>query len=342
MEIIVPAAGLSTRFPNMRPKYTLTAYDGDLMIEKSLGAYIGKCNITVGLLKQHEEKHSIIEYLTKKHNNKIKFVVLDKPTSGPAETVYKILEKANIENSKEIFVKDCDSFFDHEPQEGNYVCVSNMKDHEVLKRVGSKSFVTANDQGIVHSIIEKEIVSDKFCVGGYKFSSAKLYKDSYKELKKLKANEIFVSHVIDNCLSKNEVFKIANVTNYTDVGTAEDWFEYNDKSVIFCDIDGTLIKAQPRGTWHTKPDVLENNVKTIKEQIEKGSMVIFTTARPKSAEQDTIHMLETLGFTDIKIISDLPNTKRILINDYNDANPYPRARAINIRRDTDNLKDFLK
>jgi 2-C-methyl-D-erythritol 4-phosphate cytidylyltransferase len=36
MEIIIPAAGLSTRFPNMRPKYTLTDYTGKMMIEKSI------------------------------------------------------------------------------------------------------------------------------------------------------------------------------------------------------------------------------------------------------------------------------------------------------------------
>lgn len=38
----------------------------------------------------------------------------------------------------------------------------------------------------------------------------------------------------------------------------------------------------------------------------------------------------------------LKNCKRILINDYNEANPYPRAIAINIKRDEDNIKDYLK
>jgi hypothetical protein len=52
-------------------------------------------------------------------------------------------------------------------------------------------------------------------------------------------------------------------------------------------------------------------------------------------------MLTDLGFVDFKLISGLSNAKRILINDYNDANPYPRAIAINIKRDQDNLKDFL-
>ena len=39
------------------------------------------------------------------------------------------------------------------------------------------------------------------------------------------------------------IFLEKQITNYVDVGT-EDWFEYNDRRIIFCDIDGTLIKAQ--------------------------------------------------------------------------------------------------
>jgi hypothetical protein len=52
-------------------------------------------------------------------------------------------------------------------------------------------------------------------------------------------------------------------------------------------------------------------------------------------------MLESLGFVDFQLITGLPNTKRILINDYNEANPYPRAVAINLKRNHDNLADFL-
>ena len=52
-------------------------------------------------------------------------------------------------------------------------------------------------------------------------------------------------------------------------------------------------------------------------------------------------MLKGLGFVNFKLITGLPNTKRILINDYNEANPFPRAIAINLKRDTDNLRDYL-
>jgi hypothetical protein len=52
-------------------------------------------------------------------------------------------------------------------------------------------------------------------------------------------------------------------------------------------------------------------------------------------------MLESLGFKDFSLIMGLKNCKRILINDFNNANPYPRAISINIPRDSDTLESFL-
>ena len=75
--------------------------------------------------------------------------------------------------------------------------------------------------------------------------------------------------------------------------------------------------------------------------VANGSVVIFTTARPKSIEARTQQMLEGLGFENFQLISGLPNTKRILINDYNEANPFPRAIAVNIKRDHETLGDYL-
>ena len=153
--------------------------------------------------------------------------------------------------------------------------------------------------------------------------------------------EIFVSHVIEECLNSGVVFKESTVHNYVDVGTAEDWFEYNDKAVIFCDIDGTIIKAQSRTEIGSKPVALEQNILAIKKLIATGSEVVFTTARPAQHHTITEKMLTALGFVNFKLLSGLSNAKRILINDYNEANPYPRAVSINIKRDHDNLQDFL-
>jgi len=341
MEIILPAAGLSTRFPNMRPKYTLTDYKGQMMFERAIQYYVGKYNVTIGILREHENKYNISKYIQDTYDKLVNIVILEEHTSGPADTVYQILKQANISDDKEFFIKDCDSFFDHIPTEGNYVCVSSIADHEVLKRLASKSFVISNDQGIINNIIEKKVVSDKFCVGGYKFDKVGLYKLTFEKLKSKNLKEIFVSHIIQDCLHNNHIFTEKQITNYIDVGTAEDWFEYNDRPVIFCDIDGTLVKAQAKGTYDEQPEALEENVKVMLKYQNNGSQIIFTTARPKKYDTRTREVLNSLGFKNYDLISGLQNVKRILINDYNEANPHPRAIAVNLKRDTDNLKDFI-
>jgi hypothetical protein len=341
MEIILPAAGLSTRFPNMRPKYTLTDYKGQMMFERAIQYYVGKYNITMGVLREHDNKYNISKYIKDTYDKLVNVVILNERTTGPAHTVYEILKQANIEDDKEFFIKDCDSFFDHIPTEGNYVCVSSITEHEVLKKLSSKSFVISNDQGIINNIIEKKVVSDKFCVGGYKFEKVGLYKQTFEKLKNKNVKEIFVSHIIQDCLHNNNIFLEKPITNYIDVGTAEDWFEYNDRPVIFCDIDGTLVKAQAKGTYDKQPETLKENVKVMLKYQNNGSQIIFTTARPKKYDTRTREILDSLGFKEYDLISGLQNVKRILINDYNEANPHPRAIAVNLKRDTDNLKDYL-
>jgi hypothetical protein len=211
----------------------------------------------------------------------------------------------------------------------------------VLKKLASKSFVKSNEQGIITDIIEKQVVSDTFCVGGYKFSQAGLFLRHFETLNS--TNELFVSDVIQNCISKGYVFTEKKVTNYVDVGTAQDWFEYNDKPVIFCDIDGTIIEAQSRLDLesHKPHKPLVNNVKRLLEMQSKGSQFIFVTAREPQYRAETRQMLYELGFMSFSYIDGLQNSSRIVINDYNNANPHPRATAINLKRDSDNLSDFL-
>ena len=341
MEIILPAAGLSTRFPNMRPKYTLTDYKGKMMFESAIKNYAGKYNITMGILNEHDKKYNISKYINDTYKKQVKIIVLKERTSGPADTVYQILKKANLSDDKELFIKDCDSFFDHIPTKGNYVCVSSIDEHKVLKELASKSFIISNNQGIINSIIEKTVVSNKFCVGGYKFQSVNLFKSTFERLKNRNIKEIFVSHIIQDCLNNNNIFIEKPVTNYIDVGTSDDWFEYNDKPVIFCDIDGTIVKSQAKGTYDLQPVALKKNVEVILDYQKNGSQIIFTTARPKKYDARTREVLNSLGFKEYDLISGLQNAKRIIINDYNEANPHPRAIAINLKRDSDNLKDFI-
>lgn len=341
MEIIVPAAGLSTRFPDMKPKYLLYDYKGEMMLMNALRKYreLGM-KINIGILKEHQDKYAVIEQIQHEWPDNLNFVVIDKPTKGPADTVYRILSESGTKG--EFLVKDCDSFFDHENTSGNYICVSNISEHEILKKLASKSFVIVNEQDIITNIIEKQVVSDTFCVGGYKFESAEQYKSAFEYVSQMDG-EIFVSDIIGRMLDQGHIFTKRSVTDYVDVGTANDWFEYNDKPVIFCDIDGTIIKAQSRLDLESKclEVPLQNNVKRLLKLQDSGAQFIFTSARENEYTSLTREMLYRLGFKSFTLICGLQNSRRILINDYNKANPYPRAEAINLYRDSDNLSDFL-
>lgn len=343
MEVVVPAAGLSTRFPDTKPKYLLYDYRGEMMLKNALRPFLDKGhNIYVGILKEHDEKFMAKAYI----NHEIpeaKVIILKERTKGPADTVYQIIKESGLKYSTELFIKDCDSFFDHDIRTGNYVCVSRIQNHEVLKKLASKSFVVANDQGLIQTIQEKSVISDTFCVGGYHFATAITFMVGYEEVGSVQS-EVYVSDVIQHALNRNNIFFEQEVENYVDVGTLSDWLEYNDKPTIFCDIDGTLIKAQSRlgpNSFGQVPEVLPEAYKAIKQRYDAGCQIVFTTARPVEYHEVTYNMLKNLGFDNFQLISGLHNASRILINDFNQGNPYPRATAINVKRDDDTLGHYL-
>jgi len=342
MEILVPAAGLSTRYPNMRPKYLLYDFKSDIMVKNAVQQFIGTDHrITIGILQEHAERYDSVEHIQHSIPN-VNVIVLPEQTKGPADTIYQMLKWFD-QDDFEFLVKDCDSFFTHDIPSGNYVCVSNIAQHDILRKLSSKSFVKYNDQDIITDIIEKKVVSDTFCVGGYKFESAMEFKKTFRKLSS-KVDEIFVSHVIQDMIMNGKTFSMSPVRDYIDVGTIQEWTEFNDKPVVFCDIDGTLIQSQGRFGKHTyfdDPIPLENNFKIIKDMYDRGAQIIFTTARETQYHDVTQAMLKKLGFDDCLLISGINVSSRILINDYNDANPYPRAIAYNVKRDKDNLKDFI-
>ena len=336
MEIIVPCAGLSTRFPNLRPKYLLADYTGKLMIELAVQNYIGKYPITVIVLKEHDIKFNATARLTERFGDSVKIVVLENKTNGPADTIYQALVSTGI--TGEILVKDCDGFYDSSYVSGNAIYVSQLSKNPSIRNASAKSFVITNEQGIITTVVEKQIVSNDFCVGGYQFSSAELYKSTFEKIKS-DTRENFVSNIVDYLSANGEVFVKNEVENFIDVGTAEDWFEYNDKPTYFCDIDGTIIKSAEIYSLDVEP--LVNNVNKLLKEAERGCKLVFCTARAKKYKDLTKDMLEQLGFKNFELIMEVHHSKRVLINDYANSNPYPTALALNIKRDDDNLSELI-
>lgn len=342
MVTIFPCAGQSSRFVGTRPKYLLTDYSGKIMVERAaLGVHGPKVFV---VLQEHVDKYDAETILLDTFQDVgTKIIVLDKPTSGPAETVYKALQQ--IENSGPFFVRDCDSFFKFEAQPGNVIYTSKLSTNLDLKGVSQLSYVISNDQNIVSNIVEKQVASDDFCVGGYQFESKTAYMKAYDSIKS-SGGELFISNIIAHMLTQGEVFVNKEVQDYVNVGVLEAWQKFNNKPTIFCDIDGVVVYNQAsvgRNTYQNGTYTpIKANVDHLYKLMSQGSQIVFVTARPTKYRKVTRKMLDELGFFECELIMGLHHAKRILVNDFAASNPYPTAVSINVERNTDNLKNYLK
>lgn len=339
MEIIIPCAGLSSRFPNLRPKYLLTDYSGKMMIEGAAKNFVGKYPVTITILEEHDRLYNSSFLLKEVFGDTVKIVVLPEPTTGPADTIYQTIKLAGIDPASPILIKDSDGFYDSSIVEGNVIYVCNLNKNPEIRNVHAKSYTITNEQGIINSVVEKQIVSNNFCAGGYQFESAARYLEIFDKIRSTINSEVFVSNIIDYMISEGDIFVEEEVYNFYDLGTAPDWFNYNNRPSYFIDIDGTIVKNKHPSSLEWEP--LEDNVKLLLEEQARDCKLIFTTARPKKYEAITRTMLDLFGFENYELIMEMNHSRRVLINDYAKSNPYPSAVAINLPRDSDTLRDVL-
>ena len=231
MEIIVPCAGQSTRFPNMPPKYLLEDNDGFPMFDAAIDDLRGQGQFWFGILAEHDEKYGALQTINSVFMNEAqaRVVVLPARTKGPADTVYQVCRVMDsVIDDGPFLIKDCDSFFHHKVMMGNYICTANVSSFRTVSELAAKSFVRTNEHGIVNDIVEKQVVSEQFCVGGYKFARRSEFMEAYEAVAET-VDEVFVSHVIQYLISHGKIFFTQPVTNYTDVGTIDEWNEYLER-----------------------------------------------------------------------------------------------------------------
>src|SRR5262245_13510855 len=97
MKIIVPCAGRSSRFPNMPPKWMLPDYDGVPMVVKAVqGLGVPVEDLIITVLKEHEERFHALEGLRQAFGQKVRGVILEKPTASQSETVFETLIRAGL------------------------------------------------------------------------------------------------------------------------------------------------------------------------------------------------------------------------------------------------------
>ena len=343
MRVIIPCAGKSSRFPNTRPKYMLTMPDGKMMLQHAARNWVDRYDVTFVINRQHDEEYGSERAIRRAYGDKVNVHILDEWTNGPAETIYQTVKSWE---ETEFYVQDCDSHFDvqfNNDKVTNTVAYVNLHDYPETQNVAAKSFVTLHEN-LLKNIVEKHVASDKICIGGYRFSSSKVYSYYYEKLSKaLNTQELFISHVITSMMNEGLVFTAAQAYNYVDTGTYESFVNIQKNyKTIFCDLDGVVFKNQSHyfdNHYGNKPEVHPNAVAHLLNECKKGATIVFTTSRPTQYRKITTDALDAAGFKNYKLICDLPHAPRLIINDTSTTNPWPSAQCINVKRDDD---DFWK
>jgi hypothetical protein len=344
--LILPAAGKSSRFPGMRPKWLLTMPDGQLMIEKSVSLLDMSRfeEVVLICLREHVERYLSEDSLRTICNGfghpRVRAVILDEPTKSQSETVAVGIHQGGVTGP--IFIKDCDNEFAYSFAGGNEIAVLD------LNRVGlidakNKSYVAADGLGQVLNIVEKQVISNKFCCGGYGFRDAAEFCAHYEQVPD--GTEKYISHVIYHMLMAGERFTTSDADSYTDWGTLREYRHYQRAFItLFCDLDGVLFlngsKFGAQG-WNTAP--IEENLRTIAQLKREGRLyLVITSSRPRSEESYVSEQLGRFGINVDQFVMGLPHSRRLLVNDYSATNPYPSAISINLERDTEKLSAILE
>lgn len=347
--LIVPAAGKSSRFPGMRPKWMLTQPSGLPMVLDSL---LGLDMTDVGrivfvFLAEHVRTHGValdrlLDRARSLFDCDIAVVKLAVPTRSQPETVAWAIESAEITGP--IFVKDSDNRFvcGSPLPSWNSVAVHDINSLDLI-HVANKSFVEFDENGIVSNIVEKRVISQHFCVGGYSFADAARFVSAFRALEN--DENLYVSHVIFKMMLDGELFFKTDTRDYVDWGTAREWHAYRDQFVtLFIDIDGVIVKNSSEfchPLWGSTPALEKSLAHVNRLHAEGRACVILTTSRPESMRDETIDQLRDLGVRHDQVIFGLPHTRRVIVNDYTTTNPYRSCDAINVVRDSDTLADML-
>lgn len=348
--LIVPCAGKSNRFPNMKPKWMLTHPDGELMIQKALSGLDLTIfdRIIITIVKPHcdEYEADIILKQVFANNKKVEICVLDDFTKSASETVYLTIEKMAVKGA--FVVKDSDNRVCCKipPKIKNAIVGCDLHQYPEISNVPGKSFLILNEQNIIQDIIEKKVVSNIICLGVYIFEDINLFKKAYLDLiEKNMQGEMFISHIISYILSKrSQVFEAITAYGYDDWGTLAEWKEVQKTyRTYFVDFDGVIIKNSGRYgivNWSNNKTYLDSNIQELIKLQEKGGQIIITTSRPEEYRKDLEKILSEIGLKPYAVLMGLNHSARVLINDFAPTNPYPSGIAISLPRNSE-IREYL-
>lgn len=210
------------------------------------------------------------------------FVVLDEDTSGPAETLYKVLE--HIENKTDRVISiDCDTFYQSNvlnmyKESGYENCIFYFED---VYHVPLYSYINLDSEGLITQIAEKRKISNNANVGIYCFRDVSTYEKFYED------QHHSISEVFAKMLGRNERVNAIEIDDFCCVGTPfqlqytshfSDFRNGVAPRVCF-DLDNTLVSYPAKAGDYITVKPIMQNINMLKFLKRQGCTIIIYTAR---------------------------------------------------------------
>lgn len=304
--LIVPCLG--RRIINGIPQYLHRHPKGRLLIERSIEGVYSEIydRVLIVLLKNDiNDYHADTIIKTELKEYPIEIVTLERMTSGPAETVYAAIQKADIKGSA--VVKDADNYLKIEcVPHGNFVAGLDLNMWERdIHNLRNKSFLILNEQGNLLDIIEKQVRSDVICLGLYGFNKAEDFVKAYRKLNDASypISSLYVSHVISYLIGySGRVFHYVAALEYENWGDERLWKDMQrDYTLFFIDLDNIL------GDNRALSEQNKNKLSVLQE---RGASFVGYTVEDEEYKISALKVLQDSGLKFIKIIYGCPYSEK--------------------------------
>ena len=350
MNIVIPMAGLGTRFANEGfelPKPLIETH-GKTLIEYSVSS-LGISGKFIFITRKYDnpQLNIILSKRLKEIAPDSVEIQLDKPTRGSVETA--LAAKKYINNSSPLIITNSDQITDWSAEDF-IEFISNPNIDGVVVTYPStnpkNSFAVVEDNHVV-KLVEKNPVSDIALIGVHYWKEGQTFVKSAEKLldsfEKEGRPECYISETYNYLIEWGMKIKHYPISanEYISLGTPYDLKIYEGKvkefhtekpKTIFCDIDGTILQHVHRFSDITElePQLLPGVREKFNQWDSQGHKIILCTARKESAREITEKHLKQLGLCWDQLIMGLTSGHRVLINDKLNINHPNRAHEVNV------------
>jgi dTDP-glucose pyrophosphorylase len=353
MNILIPMAGLGTRFKNEGfdlPK-PIIEVNGKTLIEHSVNS-LGIKGQYIFITRKYDDPYDniLLSKKLKDMNPDSIEIQLESPTRGAVETC--LFAEEFINNDKPLVITNCDQITDWNPLDFEFFIDDTKIDGAVVTYSSDnpKNSFAVIENGIITKLVEKNPVSNVALIGLHYWKKGSDFIRSAKTLlenfEAIGRPECYISESYNYLIDEGKIIKNFHIpfNQYISLGTPYDLKIYQGKvkefqtekpKTIFCDIDGTILKHKHRYSDipNSDPIILSGVLEKINEWDSLGHKIIFVTARKESARKTTEEHLRKLGLCWDQLIMGMTSGVRILVNDKLDRKHPDRAISINVITD---------